>query len=182
MDGSYRLYVRFSIRWEENLLESKKRVNQNYVRKGSEYICTDVTSFQFVQQLCAVRRAFLGGLWLHWNKASMTWCLGFCHCCLTWSTYGLVVKRSKSNSPISLEALKAERESSSPTMFGERRSRLWSSLKSPQRRAPQPKVQRSTSQRGKFNFSRASAFKGHSFCWFVMAFVLRSRLTKKSID
>ena len=31
-------YVRFSIRWEENLLESKKRVNQNYVRKGSEYI------------------------------------------------------------------------------------------------------------------------------------------------
>ena len=110
----------------------------------------------------------------------MTWCLGFCHCCLTWSTYGLVVKRSKSNSPISLEALKAERESSSPTMFGERRSRLWSSLKSPQRRAPQPKVQRSTSQRGKFNFSRASAFKGHSFCWFVMAFVLRSRLTEKN--
>ena len=177
--------MRFSIRWEENLLESKKRVNQNYVRKGSEYICTDVFLQVFSLYSSCVPcggysgRAFLGAFDCTENKASMTWCLGFCHCCLTWSTYGLVVKRSKSNSPISLEALKAERESSSPTMFGERRSRLWSSLKSPQRRAPQPKVQRSTSQRGKFNFSRASAFKGHSFCWFVMAFVLRSRLTKK---
>ena len=116
--------------------------------------------------MCCYGKEAFWGLDCIENKVSMTWCLDLCHCCFTWSTYGLVVKKSSSSSPIPLKALKVENESSSANMFGkERRPRLWSSMKSPQRRTlPLIKVQRSTSQReGKFNFSKLWTLKAF-FC------------------